>query len=72
MEPFWVCPNGRDKTFFYAHFMNDAGEFSNCKVETTTGVVVAVRDIDEGEELTLNYGKDYWENCTWAKRKIVK
>ena len=48
-------------------FVNDAGDASNCMsydIVTPDGIphvmYVALRDIQPGEQLTINYGNEYW------------
>ena len=50
----------------YTRFINHSC-MENCetrKIEVNRIMFVAVKDIEKGKELSLNYGKDYFKNKT--------
>ena len=62
-QKFHVAPVDRSEALFFAHCINHADEgLQNCEIDNDeTGVIRAKISIEENEELTLNYGEDYWE-----------
>ena len=59
-----------------AGYINDPLDDSLCNVKAVwrgkVCSIVAVRDIDEGEELYMAYGEDYWCQDKWSIRIIYK
>ena len=53
----WVAPD-LTKAYMYGHFLNHSEE-PNCVVDKVSGVVTTMYVVNAGEELTINYGKEY-------------
>lgn len=53
----WVAPD-LSKSYMYAHFLNHATE-PNCVVDKFSGIITTIYKVQQGEELTIDYGKDY-------------
>lgn len=61
----WVGASKKE-SFLYAHLLNDSSE-PNCVIDRRSGVIRTRTDVRKGEELTLDYGKDYPR--PWIKNK---
>jgi hypothetical protein len=53
----WVAPD-LSKSYMYGHFLNHSNE-PNCVVDKLSGIITTIYQINKGDELTIDYGKDY-------------
>ena len=53
----WVAPD-LSKSYMYGHFLNHSDE-PNCVVDKLSGIITTIYQVNKGEELTIDYGKDY-------------
>ena len=53
----FVAPD-LNKSYLYGHYLNHSAE-PNCAVDRYTGIITTIFQVKKGDELTINYGKDY-------------
>jgi hypothetical protein len=53
----WVAPD-LDKSYMYGHYLNHSNE-PNCAVDRISGIITTIYKVRKGEELLIDYGKDY-------------